>query len=97
MATIAMKEGPARIIYPSHNGIVVQEKFSDKCDRCGHSRADHLVPGAVTLDAVTDCNRCGKYAADYGEAKPADVGGSVGALDSEKLKLANTPLCPRFA
>ncbi len=90
-----MVEGPKRILYPTHNDIVVTEKFSDKCG-CGHSRADHLVPGAVTLDAVTDCNRCGQWAADYGDGKHNDVGGDTGAPDVAKQALANTPICPRF-
>lgn len=93
MATIAMVEGPKRILYPSHNGIVVGEKFSDKCGRCGHSRADHLVQGATTLDAVTDCNRCGKYDGDYGEG---GGDGRDGPRDDVKIALQNTPLCPRF-
>jgi len=89
MATIAMIEGPKRILYPSHNGIVVGEKFSDKCAQCGHSRADHLVKGAVTLDAVTDCNRCGKYASDWGYSDDRE-------REGEDPDLANTPLCVRF-
>ncbi len=88
MPSVEMIEGPKRILYPSHNGIVVSEKFSDKCGRCGDSRADHLVKGAVTIDAITDCNRCGKYPADYGQDP---------AKKQEDPDLANTPICPRFA
>ncbi len=72
MANASMIEGPKRILYPTHNDIVVTEKFSDKCI-CGHSRADHLVPGAVTLDAVTDCNRCGRWPPDYEDEDRANT------------------------
>ncbi len=93
MATIAMIDGPKRLLYPTHNGIVVSEKFSDKCSRCQHSRADHLVLGATTIDAVTDCNRCGKYPADWGYGTEEDKANR----GQEDPDLANTPLCVRFA
>lgn len=33
-------------------------RFSDLCNNCGHSRADHLVnPAALNLQALSDCNR----------------------------------------
>lgn len=34
----------------------VSGSFSDKCDTCGHSRADHLLnPSALNLNAVNQC------------------------------------------
>jgi len=90
MANASMIEGPKRILYPTHNGIVVTEKFSDKCGRCSHSRADHLNPGAVSLDAVTDCNRCGTYPGDY-----AEPGSGLDERTGDP-DLQNTPICPRF-
>ncbi len=62
MATEALIDGPARLNFPDYGEASI-EKFSDICSGCAHSRADHLVPGSVDIRSVTDCNRCGLYAA----------------------------------
>lgn len=51
-----MPEIDGRIIFEGD-----QERWSDRCATCGHSRADHLVhPGAVgNLFAVSNCNSKG--------------------------------------
>ncbi len=47
---------PHKILNESNKEI----KFSQKCKRCGHSRAAHLVQSlqSITVHAVSDCNQC---------------------------------------